>query len=214
MKKLLILQLIILMAILSTRTVQAADYLAFQKTEFKHSGPRFLNAYTKAMYDEYYPKVTKRKFWGWRTHTAYKTETVYYTRETLYYIHNEGESPITETFRFEENETIKKQYNASGSLALDESGEVYGFKLGLESKLDHSMSASSTTTKQEEITIKVIVDPGTRLTVTVEGEGEVSNGVAAYYSFWVRLRKGGWEIFTITTEYYSLVKEEIDETAS
>jgi hypothetical protein len=162
------------------------------------------------MYDKYYEKVDKRKFFGWRTYTAYKTEKVYYTKETMYVIVNEGETAITETFRFETQAIIKKQYSASGSIGLDVAGPVQGFKLGLESKLEDSITATTTTTTEEEITIKVLVDPNTKLTVQVKGEGQVSNGVAAYYAFWKRLKLGGWEVFVVTTEYYSIVKEAME----
>ena len=64
---------------------------------------------------------------------------------------------------------------------------------------------------EEEVTIKVLVDPYTKLMVQIKGEGQVSNGVASYYTFWKRIRLGGWEVFTITTEYYSIEKVRLDE---
>ena len=36
------------------------------------------------------------------------------------------------------------------------------------------------------------------------GEGLISNGVAANYLFWIRTAKGGYEVFTVTTQYYRL----------
>lgn len=212
MRKSLIVSIIVFFMALSFHTTNAGDYLSYQETTFEHQGMRFLDDYTEVMYDKYYKKVDKRKFWGWRTYTAYKTEKMYYTKETLYIIYNEGETPITETFRFETGDTVKKQYNVSGSIGLAANGLVEGFKLGLDSKLDHSITATTTESFEEEITIKVLVDPGTVLKVQIKGEGQLSNGVAAYYSFWRRIRIGGWEVFTITTEYYSIVKEQIDET--
>ena len=65
---------------------------------------------------------------------------------------------------------------------------------------------------EEEFEIKVLVDSMTKLTVEVRGEGKVSNGVAKYYRFFKNVKKGGWEIFVVTTEYYSLTKELIDES--
>lgn len=211
MKKLLISSIIAFLVAISLQSSSANEYLSYQDTEFKHKGMRFLDDYTQEMYDKYYPKIDKRKFWGWRTYTAYKTETVYYTKETLYIIYNEGDTPITETFRFETGDTVKKQYNVSGSIGLEGNGIVKGFKLGLDTKLDNSITATTTDSYEEEITIKVLVDPNTKLEVQIKGEGLVSNGVASYYAFWKRIRIGGWEVFTVTTEYYSIVKERLDE---
>ena len=74
-----------------------------------------------------------------------------------------------------------------------------------------SYTPTKTTSIEEEFEIKVYVDPMTKLVVQIQGEGKVSNGVAKYYRFYKNVKKGGWEIFVVTTEYYSLVKEKIDE---
>jgi len=211
MRKIYAATVFILVLALSFQQIHASEYLSYQETEFEHSGMRFLDKYTDKMYETLYKKVNKRKFWGWRTYTKYKTEKLYYTKETLYVIYNDGETPITETFRFETGNTVKKQYNVSGSIGLDVNGLVEGFKLGLDTKLDHSITATTTDSIEEEINIKVFVDPSTKLLVQIKGEGKVSNGVASYYAFWRRIRQGGWEVFTITTEYYSIVKVPIDE---
>lgn len=210
MRKLAILSILIFLMCTSYQAVEAAEYLSFQETEFKHQGMRFLEDYTQSMYDKFYPKVSKRRFWGWRTYTAYKTEPVSYTKETLYVIYNEGTTPITETFSFQTGETVKKQYSVSGTIGLEGDVPMDGFKLGLESKLDHDLSATITSVEKEEVSIKVNVDPDTQLAVQIKGEGKVSNGVAAYYVFWKRTRKGGWEVFIVTTEYYSIVKTAIE----
>ena len=211
MRKFLICSILLFLASIQVQDLQASEYLSYQNAEFEHSGMRFLDDYTEKMYETYYEKVDKRKFWGWRTYTQYKTEKVYYTKETLYVILNEGDTPITETFRFESGNTVKKQYNVSGTIGLEAKGLVQGFKLGLDSKLDHSITATTTESIEEEVTIKVLVDPYTKLMVQIKGEGQVSNGVASYYTFWKRIRLGGWEVFTITTEYYSIEKVRLDE---
>ncbi len=209
MKKLLLVSLLFLFMSMSINKVYGAEYLSYQEITFEHQGMRFLDDYTQSMYDKYYEKVSKKKFWGWRTYTAYKTEPLSFVKETLYKIHNDGTSAITETFHFETGKTVKKQFSASGLVGLSGKGESEGFKLGLEEKLETSITAVVTTSYEEEITIKVNVDPGTTLLVQIKGEGKVSNGVAAYYVFWKPIRMGGWEVFIVTTEYYSIVKEKI-----
>ncbi len=211
MKKSVIISLLALLIAVHQNHVAAAEYLSYQETEFEHDGMVFLDDYPDSTYETYYPKVDKKRFWGWRIFIIYKTEKVFYTKETLYMIYNGGTSEITETFRFETSSIVKKQYNCSGSIGLDGTGTVKGFKLGLDSKLDASITATTTDTVEEEISIKVLVDPGTTLLVQVKGEGQVSNGVAAYYTFWKQIRRGGWEVFVVTTEYYSIVKEMIEE---
>ncbi len=212
MKKLIIIALLLFLGTFNYQLSSANEYNSYQEIEFEHSGARFLDDYTQNLYSKYYKKVSKKKFWGWRTHTAYKTEKVYFTKETLYVIYNEGTSAITQTFSFESEESVKKQYNVSGTIALEGKGEALGFKLGLEEKLAYSITAVTNTEFTEEFTVKINVDPNTKLYVEICGEGKVSNGVAKYYRFWRGVKKGGWEVFLVTTEYYSIRKEIIDES--
>lgn len=211
MKKILIVSIFVFLSLFNYEVINASGYLAYQDIEFEHVSPRFLDDYTQAKYDKYYEKIDKKKFWGWRVHTAYKTEKVLYTKETLFVIYNEGETAISQTISLKSEESVKKQYNVSGSIELEAGGKAKEFKLGFEQKLDYSVTATTYTEIEEDFVIKVYVDPNTQLFVEIRGEGQISNGVAKYYRFWRGVKKGGWEVFIVTTEYYSLRKEIIDE---
>ncbi len=212
MKKIVIILLTVLLITFSTKAIGASDYMSFQEIEFEHSGAMFLEDYSGKKYDKSYDEIKKRQFFGWKQNTVYKTEKVYYVRDTIMKIENEGSTPIIDTITLKSQETIKKQYNVSGSLKLSSSGDVYGTKLSFEEKLDYSITATSTSATLEQFVIKVQVDPNTRFIIQVCGEGNVSNGVAKYFAFWRIVRQGGWEVFVVTTEYYSLTKEYIDES--
>ena len=212
MKKLLITSLLLFLATFSIQSVNAIDYTSFQDYEFEHAGMYFLDSYTEDMYEEYYDMIPKKHFWGWSILTAYKTEKVTYTKETLWVIHNEGFTSIDQTFKFSSEDSVKKQYNVSGNLGLEGSGNAMGIKLGLDEKLSYSITAVTNTSIEEELELKIKVDPNTKLFIEIKGEGKVSNGVAKYYRFWRTVKKGGWEVFLVTTEYYSIRKEVIDES--
>ena len=212
MQKIMIIALICFLAVYTTQGVEASEYETYQEVVFEHHGAKFLDEYTKKMYDKYYKKVKRRRFWGWRTYTKYEAEPVTFTKDTLYVIVNEGITPIQQNFEFKSIETTKKQYNVSGNLNLTAKGEVYTIELGFEEELDWEILTTTTESYTEDIEIRVDVDPMTKLIVEVKGEGKVSNGVAKYYRFWRNVRKGGWEVFVVTTEYYSLRKEQIDES--
>ena len=212
MRKILLLSLLVFLSSFYYQRIMASEYATYQEITFEHQGAEMLEKYRTSDYDKYYNKIKKRRFWGWRTYTAYNKEKVYFIKETLHVIENHGETAIVETFSFTSEEYIKKQYSVTGTLGMDVSGKKYGFKLGLEENLKYSITATKTTSIEEEFEIKVYVDPMTKLVVQIEGEGKVSNGVAKYFRFYKNVKKGGWEIFVVTTEYYSLVKEKIDET--
>lgn len=212
MKKITIVMLLIFIGVFNYQVSSASEYLTYQDITFKHNGMVMLDSYSNSDYDKYYDKVSEKKFWGWRTYEVFKTEEVYFVKDTLWVIENEGFSDITETFTFSSESSVKKQYNVSGSLALKGSGDTMGIKLGLDQKLSNSITATTESSIEQEFTIKIIVDPNTKLFVEIKGEGKVSNGVAIYYRFWRAVKKGGWEVFLVTTEYYSIRKVVIDES--
>ena len=211
MKKMIIISLLMFISSFYYQYAQASDYLTYQEITFEHSGAKMLEKYSNSDYDKYYSKMEKRRFWGWRTYVAYENEKAYFIKETLYVIENHGETAIIETFSFKSEEDLKKQYSVTGTIGLNLKGQDSGYKLGLEQQLKHSITTTHSKAIEEEFEIKVYVDPMTKLVVRIEGEGKVSNGVAKYYRFYKNVKKGGWEIFIVTTEYYSLVKVKIDE---
>jgi len=79
----------------------------------------------------------------------------------------------------------------------------------IDADIKASVSFSQTTSSQETYEFTIIVDPRTYVTLITRGQGEVSNGVAKSYFFWIETKKGGWETFIVTTEYYEIIKERI-----
>lgn len=208
MKKLFILS-ILLFLVTSSNTV-LADYRTYQEITVKNQGMVMLEKYSQADYKKYYGNLGKKKFWGWRTFTAFSDEEVYFVRDTLYVIVNEGTSPIIQKITFSRDSVVTKQYGVSGSIGVKGSGSAKKFKLGLEGQIEGDYSVTEKTTLEEQYQLQIEVDPMTKLTIQILGEGKVTNGVAKYYRFWTESKKGGFEIFIVTTEYYSLVKEMIE----
>ncbi len=211
MKKIVIVLMFVFISSFLAKESNASEYLTYQEIEFDQNGAKLLEHYSNGEYEKYYGKLTKKKFWGWRTYIRFENEEVSFLKDTLFIIVNEGESPITETFSIKKEEYVKKQYSVTGTLGLDVNASEKCFKLGLEEKLKFSITKTVYTEIEEEFEIKVLVDSMTKLTIEVRGEGKVSNGIAKYYRFFKNVKKGGWEIFVVTTEYYSLNKELIDE---
>jgi hypothetical protein len=211
MRKTVIILMLVFISSFLVKESNASEYLTYQEIEFEQNGAKLLEHYSNGEYEKYYDKLTKRRFWGWRTYIRFENEEVSFLKDTLFVIVNEGESPITKTFSIKTEEYVKKQYSVTGTLGLDANASEKGFKLGLEEKLKFSITKTVYTEIEEEFEIKVLVDSMTKLTVEVKGEGKVSNGIAKYYRFFRNVKKGGWEIFVVTTEYYSITKEVINE---
>lgn len=212
MKKLLIVSLLFFGYSLFQQKVFANDYLTYQEIIFDNNGAMLLEDFSKTKMDQYYEKMHRLRFWGWTTYVAYENESLTFLKETLFVIVNEGDTAIVQTMSFKSDEDIKKQYSVTGNLGLNAGGTKAGFKLGLEQEIKYAITATSTSSLEKDFDIKVNVDPYTRLIVEIRGEGKVTNGVAKYYRMYKCIKKGGWEVFVVTTEYYNIIKERIDET--
>ncbi len=205
MKRLLTFCLIALVVLLSQRSVDAGEYLTYQEINTR-AGVMLLREYSRSDYNTFYERVSRRRFWGWRTFTVFKNEPVTFQKDTLFVISNDGQTPITQSFTFRTSEQEHAQISSSGNIGISASGNVRGFQLGLDSQIERIVTRSHQRTIEEEVEINISIDPQTTLQVEIYGEGLLSNGVAKYYRFWMNRRTGGWEVFVVTTEYLSIVK--------
>ncbi|MDD2575298.1 MAG: hypothetical protein PHD47_02375 [Acholeplasmataceae bacterium] len=179
-----------------------SNYKAYEELNLE-SG-KLLSAFTKSDFNKHYKKVTKRKFYGWRINQVNTDIKVTYKTETLFSYYNDGYSKIEYTYEQTKKSTKTRSLSSTGSIGVKVSGSVDKFKGGLDSSLKLTDSNSSTDLIEEDYKLKVSVEPGTMLNLYIYGEGLISNGVAANYLFWIRTAKGGYEIFTVTTQYYRL----------
>lgn len=177
----------------------ANDYNAFQELEI--SGGKLLKNYTKSEYKDYYKKVSKRKFSGWRIYHVNKDIKCKFISDTVFSYYNDGKSAITYTYSLAEKSVEDISFSASGDISYTFSATKKSFKNGLQSalKLDKTYSKSTTINKEEDL--KIVVEPKTVANLKIVGEGKLYNGVAASYFFWIRTRKGGFEYFIVTTKY-------------
>jgi len=208
MKKWFILLLMVCMYTTSKFNIEAnADYKNFESIRLK-SG-KFLKDYSKEDYNTYYKKVTKRKFYGWRSYEVHSDLKVTYKTETYFSYYNDGTTPIKYTYTMKRKQVDSMSLSSSGSIKVSLSGPIKKFKGGLDSQLKLDYQHKSSSELQEEFKVNVDVDPQTMMNLYVYGEGLISNGVAANYIFWIRSALGGYEVFTITTQYYRLEKVRI-----
>ncbi len=176
-----------------------SNYLHFQ--EINLSKGKMLANYTEEEYEEYYEKVKKRKFWGWRTYFVHDNIKVKYISETVFSYYNHGTSTIKYSYSLAESDVAKVSISGSGSIGYALSGSKNTFKHGLDTALKLDASFSSTVSTDEKTNLNIDVEPNTVANLKIVGEGKITNGVAARYLFWIRTNLGGFEYFIITTQY-------------
>ena len=199
MKKLLIIS-IFLFLFMVAKTVDASEgYDTFQEIEL--SSGKLLRDYTEEEYNEYFQSVDKRKFWGWNVKTVNGNIKAKFLSETVFSYYNNGNTPITYEYELSKTVVNKFSISSSGTIKYKMDGTVAKFKNNLDSEVKINVTNEVASTTKEENTLQIIIDPKTVANLKVVGEGRVTNGVAAYYVFWIRTQRGGFEYFVVTTQY-------------
>lgn len=183
-----------------------ADYLSYTELRFEVPGNKLLYEYSDEEIEEYDDKISSKKFSGWNSYYFKKHQKVYYTAGIKFMYKNEGTTASTYKFEFKEEVISKRSFSVSGSLEVSVKGEIKKFKGGLDTKLKIDYSSTSTKTTRTTWSTTTQVDPNTTLKISIKGEGYIDQGVASKYFFWVRTKKGAFEIFNVATEYYCMEK--------
>ncbi|XFA99252.1 hypothetical protein ACAG96_01400 [Candidatus Izemoplasma sp. B36] len=210
MKKFVLVTLFLSMfLLLNMMTVNAESYQNYQEIVFDSDDARLLKEYSESEIDQIVNKVRGKKFIGWKIDIVNYDEEVEFISETKLKIYNNGFSTIKHDITLETKEEIKYQLSASGSIKISGKGDVKKFKGSIDANIKASVSYSDTKLSKETYEFNIVVDPLTYVKIVTRGKGIINNGVGKYYLFWINTKSGGWETFTVTTEYYEIIKERI-----
>jgi hypothetical protein len=208
MKKIIYVILLTLTACIITQsTTPNSDYRTYEYLEMTRG--KLLENFTEAEYKSYYEVVDQRKFMGWNIHKVYENVKVTYTTQTLFSYYNDGFSAIDYEYKLDRKQTSKLGLSATGTISTKTQKADKLFKNNLDASLKLSADYQQTSEEKEAITMKLKVDPGTQVDLYIYGEGRITNGVACRYVFFVRMDRGGFEVFLITTQYQRLEKKRI-----
>ncbi len=210
MKKAVLIGLFMILTLTMPQSIiRADDYHTYQEIVFDSDTAFLLKEYRSEEYESNYAQIGKKSFMGWRLFVVTKEEAVVFISETKLRIYNDGFSTIKHDIKLKNSEESRFQISASGTIGIEVKGDIKKFKGALDADIKASVEYSKTTTESEEYTFSITVDPGTYVRIITRGEGIVNNGVAKHFFFWIQTNKGGWETFTVTTEYYEIIKERI-----
>ena len=136
-------------------------------------------------------------------------EEVEFISETKLKIYNNGYSTIRHDITLETKEETKYQLSATGGIKISVKGDVKKFKGSVDADIKATVSYSSTKLSKETYEFNIVVDPKTYVKIVTRGKGIINSGVGKYYFLWINTKSGGFETFTVTTEYYEIIKERI-----
>lgn len=199
MKKLLILSIFLFLFLVTTKVEASESYDTFQEIEI--SKGKMLVDFTEEDYAEYYKEVDQRKFWGWKVKTVNKNIKAKFISETVFSYYNNGQTPITYKYELSKSVVNKFSISSTGNIKYKLEGNVNKFKNNLDAEVKINVTSETVTTTKEENNLEIVIDPKTVANLRILGEATVTNGVAAYYIFWIRFQRGGFEYFVVTTQY-------------
>lgn len=199
MKKLFVFVMLLFLLCLTTKVEASENYDTFQEVEL--SGGKLLEDYTESDYSSYYQSVDQRRFWGWRSNVVNRNIKAKFVSETVFSYYNNGSTPIVYKYQLSQSVVEKFSISATGSIKYTLNGEIKKFKNNLDAETKVNLNYDVTTTTKEEEVLEIKIDPMTVANLKIVGEARVTNGVAAYYIFWIRTQRGGFEYFVVTTQY-------------
>lgn len=210
MRKFYLLAIFIGIVILSYPVmISAEDYQNYQEIVFDNDDAKLLKEYSQDDIDDFINAIKKKRFIGWKLEMIHANEEVEFISETKLKIYNNGYSTIKHDITLETKEETKYQLSATGGIKISVKGDIKKFKGSVDADIKATVSYSSTKLSKETYEFNIVVDPKTYVKIVTRGKGLISNGVGKYYFFWINTKSGGFETFTVTTEYYEIIKEKL-----
>lgn len=201
LKKLVIVTLSLIIALL----VVVTDVFAYQQFEHLEVVGRgqMLEDFSDKTYNDNYKKVG-RSFMGWKKKEVNKKVNVKFVSDTLLSYYNNGLTPIKYTYKASRKVASSYDIKVTGQLSVktQKSNKVFGDGLSSSIKIDTKWAGNSEL--KEDFNLQLEIAPRTQLNLYLYGEGYLVNGVAKKYFFWIQTKKGGYEVFYVTTHYQRL----------
>lgn len=191
--------LLILIVIFSTKVVA---YQQFEHLEVVGKG-KMLEDFTETEYKDNYKKVG-RAFGGWKKYEVNSKVKVKFVSDTLLSYYNDGLTPIKYTYKGSRKVANSYDLKVTGQLSVktQKSNKTFGDGLNASVKIESKWSQDSEI--KEDFNLQLEIAPKTQLNLYLYGEGYLVNGVAKKYFFWFETKKGGYEVFYVTTHYQRL----------
>ncbi len=204
-------------AVSKPKIASAEQYTHFENIDFENE-VILMDEWSCERENAYLNMLKKKMMFGWDLYYAFHKEPFSYLGETMYHVKNAGSNEIVHTFTYSETYEKTVQRSVKGSLELELSDknktkkdkEENEFKFGLENKLEFEYKQTDKTKTTESDQVKITVSPGTELFIKVMGKGYLYSGAARKFFFFIKTKEGAFEYVIITTEYYEIEMNPID----
>lgn len=212
MKKLLIvlgilIYLVFPFAYLNVHAEESSDYLSY--SEIMLSSGKLIRYYTKEEYDDLILKTEGSYFMDVVVVIDNKAVDGSYISNTLYSVENTSKTSIDYNLEYSIETNNKVSFQTSESISASGSGTINKVKAECAAKASVDYSNVTSTSVKEKRTMKLTIEPDSRLIVYLTGEVTLTNGVVAVYYFWIRSYTGAFEFVTLKSQFSKMEKRSI-----
>lgn len=203
MKRVMFIVLVCSLFVLNMHEVYAGatGHGDFEVITFEDQYQKLLIDYSLRDYKDVYNNIKGRRFFGWKTFAFTIREEADYVGETLWKYKNMSRGTFEYTYKFEEEVVSTSSINATGGINVKTKKDIKTWNLAFDASAEVSYEASKETTTLEEWELKIDILPYSEAKLQLIGECEVSNGGGKYFAFWINVKKGGWEVINIISQY-------------
>ncbi len=178
----------------------------------KVSNGHLLSYYTNdQLYDLALKHVMKRKMFGMRVH-GLNTAKVSFRYQTLFTHLNLGYKETVQEIEIKDRYHRKHFFTFGRSGKYDLKATPKGFSGGINKSFSLSYEQTIDIERVKNQKTKITIEPGVKLTHSIEGVGTVVNGAVASYIFWVRAHSGVFEYCVVNSYYEQILKEKAYES--
>lgn len=195
------------LASLKAHAEESSDYLAY--SEIMLSSGKLIRYYTKEEYKELC-KNTEGNYWmAIVVYIDNKAVDGSYISNTLYSVENTSKTAIEYNLEYSIETNNKVSFQTTESLSASGGGTFNKVKLECAAKATIDYQTSTSTSVKEKRTMKLTIEPNSRLIVYLTGQVTVTNGVCAVYYWWMRQVCGAFEFVTLKSQFSKMEKRTI-----
>lgn len=214
MKKFIIFLFFLSFILMPSFMVEAFSILPEYRTypEIIMSTGKLLSNFTEAELKEIKKQTQKNKFYGVVVQMANTNVKASYVSEIVYAYTNSGDTSIILKKEYSITTSKTTAYSFSDNLSAEGSGTLNKIKVAASAKTAITYNKKVEEVVKETEKMDIEVEPNSRMVMYMTGELTISNGYATFYSFWLDLAHGGFEIVVLNSQYPVIEKTKINTT--
>ncbi|MDD2258770.1 MAG: hypothetical protein PHU02_00610 [Bacilli bacterium] len=151
----------------------------------------------------------KNIFWGWKTHYFCIEDKASYIGEIVFSKSNKTSEPLPITYAVQESYSRSSSIKVSGGISASIKGMIKAATISGSVDSDIVTENKEEYSVTEKTNISFVIQPNCKITYRVTGDCYITNGLCNYYAFWIKMKKGNFELIEFETRYYELVEEEM-----